>query len=360
MEKSILNLKESVENLPLTQKKLFRRFFKVAEAEGLVFPPKSMEFWIKEKFGKLEAVKKQKIIRVTNVLTGEETFFNELRAKRPIEAKKIPVPEELRQTETCSFCRPLKKTPEDIFGRIKGRYSLTASNVAKYDAWHGLVIFSEHSPWQFTEEKIADFFQTASLWFKKVKKYDPKAIYPFLMWNCLWKAGASLVHGHIQLVVARERPYAKVEKLEKLAKAYQKQYLTDYFDDLFKVHDSLGLAIKFHSTKIISYLTPLKEKEIMVISPRINRLFFRTLSLLLQIFFELGVKSFNLITIFPTLKDISWHLPVLTRILDRGALENQISDIGGMELYSASIVSSDPFFLIKEIKKRIACGLTKI
>ena len=38
----------------------------------------------------------------------------------------------------------MEGTPEDVFGRIRGRHCITASNVAKYDGFHAVVIFDPY------------------------------------------------------------------------------------------------------------------------------------------------------------------------------------------------------------------------
>ena len=54
------------------------------------------------------------------------------------------------------FARPLTDTTADVFGRIQGRFCVTASNVAKYDAWHGLIIPNEAQPLHFSAEQLED------------------------------------------------------------------------------------------------------------------------------------------------------------------------------------------------------------
>ena len=39
----------------------------------------------------------------------------------------------------------------------------------------------------------------------------PQARYPFFLWNCLWRSGASILHGHAQMTLTREMHYARVE-----------------------------------------------------------------------------------------------------------------------------------------------------
>ena len=100
--------------------------------------------------------------------------------------------EEIARTAPDPFCEPELNTPEDVFGRIRGRHAITASNIAKYDGFHGVVIFEEHDPLAFTADSVQDAIDVSKQWFQKCHEIDDSAIYPLVMWNCLWKSGASI------------------------------------------------------------------------------------------------------------------------------------------------------------------------
>ena len=240
----------------------------------------------------------------------------------------------------------------DTFGRIKGKYCITASNIAKYDFLHSLVIFDEHNPFLFNRKRIADYLSTAVRWFKAANSAYKKAVYPFLMWNSLWRAGASIEHGHLQLTLSPSC-YPKIEFLRTLTEKYKKRYSRDYWQDLFSVHSALGLATKYKKAKVIAYLTPIKEKEIIVL---INKVIdaVPVINALLTYYSKIGVDSFNLVFLLPPLtKEVEWDMPIIARILDRGRLSNKIADIGAMELYACSVVSNDPFKLMEGLKKQL-------
>ena len=61
---------------------------------------------------------------------------------------------------------------------------------------------------------------------------------------------------------------------------------------------------------------------------------------------ELNVVSFNLVIWHPPLEETEedWSdFPIIARMVDRGDPLNRTADFGAMELYAASVVSSDPF-----------------
>lgn len=340
-QKSIAGLKNIINKLPESKKQLFDRIYEVEVSSGKLKVPEGMETWVKSKFGSLRKAESQKIVHVKNRLTGEGTLFNELRASRPFDFSCAP-PESLNDMKNCLFCEPEKKTPLDVFGRIKGKYCTTAGNVAKYDYFHGLVIFKEHNPLKLKKEWLRDYLEVSEKWFGKVEKEDPKADKQFLMWNCLWKSGASIIHGHMQLTASRTE-YGKIRHLKEISEGYREIFGGDYFEELYKTHKNLGLAKKYGKEKILFYLTPAKEKEIFVISDakrysELNDTLFR----LIEKYKKLGVQTYNLAV-------FRMDNYKIARIVDRGSLSNNSSDIGSMELFADSVVASDPFRLAEEI-----------
>lgn len=72
---------------------------------------------------------------------------------------------------------------------------------------------------------------------------------------------------------------------------------------------------------------------------------------------RLGVQSFNVAMYMPPLAeaDEDWSgFPILVRLVDRGDPVNRTGDIGAMELYAASVVGTDPFFVIGQWQRFLA------
>ncbi|MBI2845958.1 MAG: hypothetical protein HYX86_05370 [Chloroflexi bacterium] len=354
MDKTITNLPNLLETLP-SEKELFSRIFSLAASRGYLEAPLEMHPWIEKHFGSVGAVREQNILKVTNLITGEGALFNELRSRRPMEAPDSGnLREIIEKSRGCPFCTPLTGTPADTFGRIQGQYSITASNIAKYDGFHGLVIFHEHDPLKFSREEVADYLETALAWAKRAHQEDREARYFFFMWNSLWKAGASIIHGHAQVALTTQMPYPKVEALRQSIVEYREKYGADYFQDLFRIHSWLGLAWQTNKARIIVYLTPLKEKEILILAPNWNEDLAAAVYEVLDSYLQrLGVVSFNLAIIMPPLSSdsLDWTgFPVLARLVDRGDPLNRTVDVAAMELYAASVISSDPFAVARALK----------
>jgi len=347
-QRGIVDLAEIVESLADEDRARFHRLFGVYATVGQLVPPDHMYRWIERYFGSVDAVVRQKVVKVTNLVTLDETLFNELRARRPLEAR-IPaeLADEIAKTAPDPFCEPLLNTPADTFGRVRGVHTVTASNIAKYDGFHGVVIFDEHDPLAFTEGLTVDAIRVAQEWFDDCHLEDADAVYPFFMWNCLWKSGASIPHGHAQVSVTRGMQYAKIERLRRATVDYRRDHGGSYWDDLFRVHQALGLGAQQGEVRVMANLTPLKEKELVLTAPSVSdelaHVMYQTLRCLVE---QLNVVSFNLVLcqppLAPTPEDWS-DMPVIVRIVDRGDPLNRTSDFGAMELYAASVVSSDPF-----------------
>jgi len=354
---SIIELDKIVESLPSEEKLLFSRIFDLHTVIGKLRIPASLVGWVEERFGSVDVVQEQKIVKLTNLVTMEGSLFNALRAKRPMEMRERSELEEvIKGSEGDQFCEPLERTPEDVFGRVVGESCVTASNVAKYDGFHGIVIFNEHNPLLITEEGVADRIDVALEWAKKAQQVEMDYRYFFLMWNCLWRSGASIIHGHMQMTLSRGMHYAKVEALRRAAKLYELTNGSNYFDDLFRVHRQMGLGLEVEGTRIIAYLTPIKEKEVMIVSKDLDQSFKKRLYEVLKCFIhEMGVESYNVAIYTPPIgmtegEEATWGgFPVLARVVDRGDARNKTCDIGAMELYANSVISADPFWVASTI-----------
>ena len=229
---SIVELEARIAALPPEARAAAERIYAVSTTTGTLVAPDEMRPWIEKLFGSVESVAAHRIVRVTDRVMLEGALFNDLRARRPMavpEKSGAEVAETIRTTENDPFCHPETGTPADDFGRISGRLGVTASNVAKYDGYHGVLVFNAHDPLAPMEDSaIADYFATARKWAEAAVARDPAAPYYFLMWNCLWRAGGSIVHGHMQMTTTHGMHYPKVERLRQAALAYAERHRRDY------------------------------------------------------------------------------------------------------------------------------------
>lgn len=59
-----------------------------------------------------------------------------------------------RATEGCDFCAYEQRTARDPWGRLESRLSYVASNVAKYQGYHALIVPKQHSPLDVSLELV--------------------------------------------------------------------------------------------------------------------------------------------------------------------------------------------------------------
>lgn len=345
-------LNTKLDSLSPADRALFERLYTLSCYSTEMRFPDCMQEWVARQFGSLEKAAHQKVVRLTNRVTSKETVYNGLRALRPSDTReKCAVSLNTIDMGDDTFASPLANTPEDIFGRIEGRHCITASNIAKCDELHGLVIFKNSHPLKWGREEVADYIETAWRWAQKAHASHPLNRYYFFCWNCLWRSGASINHGHAQMTLSRGRAFSRIESLRKEAQSYNRKYNSNYFGDFFRVHRSLGLAFDRNGIRIVASLTPRKNSEIVLSSNKLDESFEEIVYEVLALYRDkLGVTSFNLAMATPPLDNTqeSWQgFPVMAWLVDRGSLNYRSSDIGSLELFAANSVSSDPFKLAK-------------
>ncbi|HWO93216.1 MAG TPA: hypothetical protein VNL92_00460, partial [Dehalococcoidia bacterium] len=343
---SIADIDRLLETLPPESRTLFDRLFLVDVAYGETDPPAEMHQWVREQFGGVEDVRRQKVVKITNRATLQGAVFNDLRSRRPQHLEDPPsIDDELAATDD-PLARPEQMTSADTFGRVRGRYCITSSNVAKFDAMHGLVIFDEPHPLRFTREQVCDYFETARRWLMRAHEARPAATYPLVVWNCLWRAGASLIHGHLQVLLGESRHYPVVERLRRDARMYAEDSGRSYFEDLFSAHAALGAGFELGGVRIMANVAPVKEREVILLSDEWDDALEQAIADVLAYLRDReGTASFNLALAAPPMgePEAAWRdFPIVVHILDRGSLRTRTADVAGMELYAASVVSSDP------------------
>jgi hypothetical protein len=366
--------------LPAEERAVAERLFAVVESEGTIAPPPEMEPWLARTFGAVEATLRQRIIRVTNRWTFEGATFNPLRSRRPgsgtTQAGPLELPAELRErieaTVGDDFCDPEHRTPADSFGRVRGRHVVTAANVAKAEGWHSVAIFDRHDPLAIDADLVADLLDVAGRWAEQAHHADADARYFFLLWNCLPRAGASLMHGHAQMTLSAAMAHARVELWRAAAARYRHEAGGDYFADLARAHTALGLTVPSAdvtnadaAATLFASLTPAKEREFVLLakpwradgrSLALERLA-RPLAAALDVMVRrVGVRAFNIAIFAPPLpgdpRADEWEgFPLVARFVDRGNPLAPTSDIAALELFGSSVIASDPFDVARSLRK---------
>ena len=350
MAKTIYQLPELVSQLTKDERQLFNRLFSFDATQSKIKITPSMRAYCEKFFGSVEAVERQRPIKITNNITLETSIFNELRGRRPQSVNNTVLEEQIEaERQYDPFANPLDGTAPDIFGRIEGQYCLTASNIAKFDTWHSVAIFNEYHPLHFGAEQVVDYLMTAREWAEKVREQDEQACYFFFMWNCLFRAGASVMHGHAQMTVTRQQHYGGIERLRRDSLEYSRQHRRSFFNDMVQVHKALGLAVTA-ADRVMAFasLTPRAERELWLVSDLWSPELALALYQALVYYRSVGAVAFNVVAfvppIGPTPQSEDWgEFPVIIKLVDRGSPQARSSDIGAIDLFAACTILNDPF-----------------
>ena len=360
IDSGIVELPARIARLGAVERTRVERLLEVDTITSHTDPPPTMETWLTRTFGSVDAVREQRLLRVTNRATLESTLFAALRARRPLESNRSGPTESLRAeieaTRGDPFCHPMDETPADLFGRVRGRRMVTGANAGQADAHHAVLVFDEHDPLAFDADLVLDLLHTGREWADRARAGDRSAVHYLLIWNCLWRAGGSIVHGHAQALLGRGRPHARLERFRRDADAFSTVTGEDLVTELVAVHRDLGLAYDaVDGVAVLAHVVPTKEREVLVVgSPGMDdrEPAFATAvgQALVALRDQLGIRSFNFALWRAPLHRPDDPFPPIARIVDRGDPSIRPSDIGAMELYGSPIVGSDPYDLVAALR----------
>lgn len=358
---TLLDLPDRIAALPEPLRRRVERLLDVSVVRGSTVPPPSLEPWLAATFGSVEAVRHQAVVRVVNRVTLDATLFAPLRALRPVDGPRraSDLAAQIEASRGDAFCHPESGTPEEPIGRVRGRRMLTGANAAMAEGHHAVLVFDEHDPLAFDEDLVRDLLETGRTWAERTRQTDPRATNYLLLWNCLWRAGGSIVHGHAQAMLGTGPHVARLERLRRDADAHRRADADgDLVEELLAAHRAVGLTIETAGgVTVAAHLTPVKEREVLVVgsagADELDEPFADAVARTAVAYRDrLGVRSFNLVLWRPPLAaDDGWGLvPPIVRIVDRGDPGSRASDIGGMELYGTPIVGTDPYEVIEALR----------
>jgi hypothetical protein len=357
---AIERLPELVASLPAAARARVERLFEIRVDLARADPPPAMVAWLTQHFGSVDAVRSQRVIRVLDRVTLDGTVFAPLRVRRPIDGGGTePADErlaaEIAATKGDLFCSVEDGTPAATWGRVRGPHATSGANAAAYDANHGVLVFDAHDPLAFDAAEVADLLVLGRQWAEAARSADPAADRYLFVWNCLWRAGGSIIHGHAQVLLGHDRHHARLERWRRDARFYAADGGGSYLDDLVAAHRDLGLAIELDGATLIASLAPVKERELWLVAspgvddldPRFRAAVGRTVTAVRD---ALGVRAFNL-ALWRAPLDEPWpELRPTVRIVDRGAPFVRPSDIAAMELFATPVVGADPFEVIAGLR----------
>ena len=148
--------------------------------------------------------------------------------------------------------------------------------------------------------------------------------------------------------------YATIEHLRRNALLFEANHRQNYFDALYRAHEVVGAGFERNGVRVLASLAPVKEHEVILIADEMSDELKDSVFDVLSCFRDrLDVNSFNVVLyrspLAPT--EESWEgFPVMVRIVDRGDPTTRTNDFGGMELFAAKVVASDPLKLARELR----------
>ena len=341
----ITDLLDLIARLPAEGRQRFERIFDAQVAPGECQIPASMREWTIARFGSVEDVEHQRVVRVTNKVTWEGAIFNPLRTRRPQKVR--PGAALVNDPDGDIFADPLRTTAEDVYGRVRGRHCITTSNVARWDGQCSVLIFDEPDPYAFTREQLRDYFSTALAWAERAHAADPEARHLVWMWNGGTAGGASILHAHAQIGLGRHAAYAQVEGLRRAALDYRERHGANYFDDLIAAHEDVGLGFTANGLKGFLNLAAARPKDTWIVSPAFDDTLADAVHDVLRALLDrAGVRGFDVGVVMPPLfaDAENWDgFPVIARLVDRGRPDALSSDLGAMDFFAQRVIADDPY-----------------
>ncbi len=348
---SIIDLPERVAALPAAARARIERLFFIDRVAGVCNIPEAMTAWVRQQFGDVDAVRAQSVVRVTNRVTYEGALYNPLRGRRPLHMRP-PGEAPPADAEEDIFAEPFTRTASDGFGRVRGAFGVTTSNISRWDGQCAVTIFDDPDPLAVTREHMRDYFRIAMTWAQLARAQEPEARYFVWMWNAGLKAGASIPHAHAQMALGRGMHYARIEQLRSGACAYRERHGSDYFDDWLNAHRDLGLVFQAAALPAFCNLAAARSKDTAIIGAAIDDALADAVADVLRALIDRsGTRAFNVVLqappLFPGAPEDWRGFPVIARICDRGAPAMISSDIGALDVYAHSTVPTDPFALAR-------------
>ncbi|CAF1220692.1 unnamed protein product [Adineta steineri] len=307
----------------------------------------------------------QDLYFVMNKYSFEETVYNPLRGRRPIQQPEIPIEQYLKETmektsQVCDLCNYQKMTATDSLGRMENRHAYSAANAFKFDQWHSMFMPKQHDITKITLDELKDVYTLAWKWIRAVHKQSPSHRFPALLWDSLPHGGASQVHPHIHATVHSNHYYGQFESIRSASEQYYRDYkhvknqkAKNYFRTMQDIHTALNLTISLSGLTILVPITSRKEYDIIVLAENFDERFIEVIYQILQGYFnKLKQYSFSSCLYLPPLspnKDDSGLTPVYFRIIPRGQPSSLLSEVSSLDLFSIYNVNKLPSDLFAEI-----------
>eukprot|EP01065_Artemidia_motanka_P010891 TRINITY_DN15850_c0_g1_i1.p1 TRINITY_DN15850_c0_g1~~TRINITY_DN15850_c0_g1_i1.p1 ORF type:complete len:347 (+),score=33.01 TRINITY_DN15850_c0_g1_i1:128-1168(+) len=242
-------------------------------------------------------------------------------------------------------------------GRIRRGAVTTCSNVAKFAPFHSCAIFDHHEPMLATEH-ATDVVAVADEYLAHVRRASSRPLRLLIGWNCMACSGASLEHGHAQLLCLPHAP-RWAEDLEADAGAALR--------DMISVAARTDTLLPHSGTGCCAFvsLSPGIHKEVLVAAPapgeaggELGDRVGNGLRAVLRAMRSEGTTAFNVVV-------TSIHAPksgiggprgsvAVARVGDRGPHDRKTAGFGFVEaLQVGTVGGTDPFAVAAGLRRRL-------
>lgn len=373
---TIFDLPDLVEQLPPDRKEVFGRFYRLQMTSApMVYASEDAKKHVAGLFKTSEEnVSERRVLRITNFALKETSLWSLTRAGRPIRATQdgdqMKAIHDASPTHDCDMCHSKERAPHEPYDEPESELTATCANAGPYESQHEMAVPKDvHRPLDLTIVHWKDMFRTGNQSLLEAYRHHPQAKFPGAVMNGYPRAGSSVLHPHYQTFLAEGEPYEKVDQLRESLVNYRDKHSYPLLDEMVYGLEELGLVHRIGSARIIFNLSPTKEKEVLIytktVDDRGNHLveydfmpnddFAEAVGSIHEFYRdELGATSFNIAVYMPPLApdyERSWiDFTAFGRVLERGSEKSRVADFGGMEIYFASVVSSDPLVLSRSFR----------
>lgn len=307
----------------------------------------------------------QPVVKVHNLREHIVSKIGLARALKPQESKKQELTKddstsnldkELKEKEGDAFCLEMVegKTPLNVFGRVRGEHSISGANLYAASKFHGVLPFPNHDPRiPPTRFQFLDYLNIADRFYEAAHMVDERAIYSSYGQNNLDRAGASMwFHGHAQLQQELDCHEGVMEELLDVYHTHKWKTGRDYFEDLFRAHQAVGLGMERSGVMVMPFLTPLREKHIRMVAYLFDEpqrdVLFRVLHHYMDKEQGFGVQAFNFSIGYRPVsydgRDWEGFPAIIAEIIDRGDISKRNNDVGFSEgLLKSPITTTDVY-----------------
>lgn len=256
------------------------------------------------------------------------------------------------------------KTPEHSFGRIRGKYYISAANLYPAGPFHGVIIPPDHNPLvEPTRAQFSDALYVTDGFAEAAHGTDGNFIYTSLIQNNLHRAGASIwQHSHMHVQQEFGCHEGIMEELLDISHRYRWQFGRDYFQDLFRAHQAVGLGVEKDGVMVIPSLTALKERNIRMIAYSFDEPQREVVFEIYRYFMAadgFNEKAFNFAIYYRPIsydgRDWGGFPAIVVEMISRGDVGKTNNDIGASEYLSRSpFIATDPYRVHDGIREALA------